>query len=298
MMIKPLRHLGYPLVLVLALGALAVGCKKKTSDSSGTAQGASGNGDLSSAAMAKALHSKTCDAKRANDAMAIPDAGELYDLVRKMGAGASIAKSVKAHLVDLAKGKGVGTAFVLGVALAELTLTASPDALDKALPKAKTLYAKAKQANLLDSASQAQVKSLLKKLETVKKPSDFRSFLSLVRTEFLRQMREHQHRYSAMLVLAGGLLLSYHEISLAANQQPKLQKQIGDLLAFSDPVQLLVHELGTCFAKQTKQNQDLTAVLEALKRLETMLNQHKGAFTSKHFASIASITGEALKRFR
>lgn len=288
-MIRPRKTLTVLFTMVALAGFMTVACKKSIPPDK--------KQPLSQADMQQALQKK-CDSASSNDSMAIPDAGELYNLVEKMGLGQALTEALQKQPVKLDKATGSSTAYVLGLALAEQTLTVSPKNLTQTLPKIKDIYTKAKAANLLDKASQSQVESLLKKLESVKKTEEFRSFLSLVRAEFLKRMREKQYRYQAMLVLSGGLLLSYHEISRAASQQTKVTGEVGEILSFSDPVQLLAHELGACFATQTKQDAGLQKVVSALQKLEKLLSSHKGKFEQKTLATIATITGDALQSYR
>ncbi len=287
-MMKRMSHLACNILLIMTVGASLVACKKKTKNPP----------PLTKSEVSKALKKKTCATKSANDSMAIPDAGELYNLVSKMGLGQSIVSAVSKKPVKLATASGNVTAYVLGLALAEQTLIVSSGKTSKALPRLKTIYKKAKAAHLLDKASQTQVDGLLKKLAKVKKTSDFRSFLSLVRAEFLKRMREKKHRYNAMLVLAGGLLLSYHEISQAASLTPKAGAKVGEILSFTDPIQLLTNELGTCFASNTIKDAKLQKVVLSLQKLEKLLSRHKGKFVKKTYQSIATITGEALQTYR
>jgi len=285
-------------MFAMIMGVGLIGCKKKTKKANKTTQSSKAPKTLSKAALAQALSSKKCDPKSSNDSLSIPDAGELYNLVKGMGVGEKLQASLKKSPVKLVTAKGAATAYVLGLALAEQTLTLSPKNLDKALPQVKSIYEKAKAGNLLDKASQKQVSKLLKKLEKVKKTKEFRSFLALVRAEFLKRMREPKHRYNAMLVLSGGLLLSYHEISKAAMGNAKAASQVGEIFSFADPVQMLATELGTCFAKQTAKDKGLQKIVASLKSLEKLLSSHKGKFESKTFQSIATITGGALQLFR
>lgn len=288
-MIRPLRTWMVPVAVVILAGFITVACKKGTPTDK--------KQPLSQTDIQQALQKK-CDAATSNDSMAIPDAGELYNLVEKMGLGQALTRSLQKQPIKLEKATGSATAYILGLALAEQTLILSPQSLPQALPKVKDIYAKAKAANLLDQASQSQVESLLKKLETVKKTSEFRSFLSLVRAEFLKRMKEKQHRYHAMLVLSGGLLLSYHEISSAAAKQAKVANEVGEVLSFADPVQLLANELGVCFAAQTKQDAGLLKVVTTLQKLEKLLNANQGKFEQKTLQTIASMTGDALQSYR
>ncbi len=293
-----MRLLAYPLMFAMVMGIGLVGCKKKNKNTNKPSTLTKAPKTLSANALKSALGGKKCDPKNSNDSLSIPDAGELYNLVKGMGVGEKLQASLQKSPLKLDTAKGEVTAYVLGLALAEQTLTLSPKNLDKALPQVKSIYAKAKAANLLDKGSQKQVEKLLKKLEKVKKTKEFRSFLSLVRAEFLKRMREPKHRYNAMLVLAGGLVLSYHEISKAAAGNAKAQSQVGEIFSFVDPVQMLATELGTCFAKQTQASESLKTVVGALKSLEKLLSGHKGKFESKTFQSISNITGGALKSFR
>lgn len=287
-MLKRLNFIAYCTAIVLVVGVSLSACKKKKKTPP----------PLTKAELAQTLKKKTCADKNANDSMAIPDAGELYNLVNKMGLGKSLVASVSKKSVKLDAATGNITAFVLGLALAEQTLIVSSGDTSKALPRLKTIYNKAKAAKLLDKSSQAQVENLLKKLEKVKKASEFRSFLALVRSEFLKRMREKKHRYNAMLVLAGGLVLSYHEISQAASQQSKAASQVSEILSFTDPIQLLTNELGTCFATNTIKDAKLQKVVVSLQKLEKLLSSQKGKFEKKTYQSIAAITGEALQTYR
>ena len=243
---------------------------------------------------------RRCDSKHIHYNLAIPDAGELYLLMKKMGIDTSMRKSVEKTPVKLTKATGAVAPFIMGIALAEQTLVTSSDNMQKTLERLNLIYKKVIEIRLLDVASQRQIMSFLLKLKSVKKTQDFQSFLALMRSEFLKKMDKPSHRFRSLWMLAGGIILSYHEISLIALKDKKYEKQVGDILAITTPINFLSYELGNCFAHATIKYPKLQKLVTLLKKLETVLvrQSRKRDYGTKSFQTITSITSQMLKDFR
>ena len=285
-MIKYTRPILMGLILVLIGGLSLTACKKEKKK-------------LEKKEL-QLVAERRCDSKHVSYNLAIPDAGELYLLMKKMGIDASLRKSVEKNPIKLAKAMGAVAPFIVGVAMAEQTLMISSENMQKSLERLNLVYKKVVDIKLLDTASQRQIMSFLLKLKSVKKTQEFQSFLAIMRSEFLKKMDKPSHRFKAVWMMAGGVILAYHEISLIALKNKKFEKQVGDILAITTPISFLSYELGNCFAHTTKKYPELEKLTILLKNLETLLvkQSRKRDYGAKSFKMITSITGQMLKDFR